>query len=106
MTTTKAIGTQQQPKGILKTSNMLRADQLHFEDAEPSEQFSLTGMAIKPPVEEEKEVQAFTSEPASANAKLMDFEAQLLMKAGKSAANTKPTAAANKGEFYNPPSLA
>ena len=55
MTTTKAIGTQQQPKGILKTSNVLRADQLHFEDAEPSEQFSLTGMAIRPPVEEEKE---------------------------------------------------
>ena len=28
------------------------------------------------------------------------------MKAGKSVANTKPNAAAKKGEFYNPPSLA
>jgi len=40
---------QQQPKSILKT-NMIRADQLHFEenmDTDPDQQLTLTGLPMK-----------------------------------------------------------
>ena len=42
--------------------------------------------------EEPKRAEAFTELPASSNQKLMDFEAQLLMKAGK-----QPTVASTAG---------
>jgi len=47
----------------------------------------------------QRQAQVFTSEPASSNQVLMDFEAQLMLKAGKKPPSQKPV------ETAQPPSM-